>query len=105
MKNFSLSTFLGCCVISLGIIVAGVLISSKIPPVNVPSSFTLKETAWEYDDYMSQYEAAAFLKIDADTFTGMMRSGQLLGTYTVVEGGSVFSREKLSQWIEDRIEG
>ena len=44
-KNFDLSTFLGCCVISIGIIIAGWLISRELPDTtHVPSSLAVTIT-------------------------------------------------------------
>ena len=51
-KNFDLSLFLGCCVISVGIIVAGWLISKEMPDTTkVPSSLAITTTDSAYGEF------------------------------------------------------
>lgn len=106
MKNFNISLFLGCCVISVGIIVAGFLISNSIPkryefPNNL--TVTLSPEADTSKEYMSSYQAADYLAIDINDFTALIVSGKLDGTFVEVEGKQVFSREMLSKRFNEII--
>lgn len=106
MKTFNLSQFLGCCVISIGIIVAGWLISNELPDTaSVPASFSVTtRTADElYGNYLSKYEVAAYLNITDEDVEKLLNSGELDGTYTVAGANYVFSREKLDEWVSNRI--
>ena len=56
-KNFDLSLFLGCCVISVGIIVAGWLISKEMPDTTkVPASLAITTTDSAYS-LLADYRA------------------------------------------------
>jgi hypothetical protein len=57
-----------------------------------------------FDDFMSDYEAAAFLKVNIDDFYVFAESGELNGTFSTIQGQRVFSKEKLTQWFNDRVE-
>lgn len=108
MKNFNLALFLGCCVISIGIVIAGILISTNMPRTpTIPGSFNINDGdgAIGFGDYISEYEAAVFLKLEHEKLTALMNDGKLYGTYTVLEGHSIFSKEKLSLWLDERIAG
>lgn len=107
-KNFNFALFFGCCVISIGIVIAGLLISTNMPdaalmPRNL--SVTTSDGAPVFREYMSDYEAAGFLTLDADELMAFIQSGELNDTFTVIQGHYVFSKEKLTQWINRRIEG
>ncbi|MDR1617334.1 MAG: hypothetical protein LBR98_10130 [Syntrophomonadaceae bacterium] len=56
-----------------------------------------------FDEYMSEYEASAFLRINIDDFYTFVESGELNGTFTIIQGGRVFSKEELTRWLDDRI--
>jgi len=105
MKNFNLSLFLGCCVISIGIIVAGFVIANQLPPV-ISGSFSgyVTDGTQQFGEYMSEYEASAFLGMITDDFIEFVQSGELKGTYTVVQENYVFSKDKLAEWMKNRIE-
>lgn len=110
MKHFNWSIFLGCCAISIGIIIAGYSISNRITSVShlqgeLSLYNTISDDTQELGDYLSEYEVGIYLKIDDATFTSLVSSGDLDGTYAAVPGGKIFSKEKLSQWVEARIEG
>ena len=109
MKNFNLSLFLGCCAISIGVIVAGYLIASKLPDyISGNFSGTLTGNINEYGqtdiEYLSVYEVSGYLRIGYDNLNKLIESGELNGTYTIIEGSIVFSKEKLSEWMKNRIE-
>lgn len=107
MKNFNLSQFLGCCVISIGIIIAGWLISEELPnTTQVPASLSVVTKTMDelYGNYLSKYQAAAYLNIADEDIDKMLNSGELDGTYTMAGASYIFSREKLDEWVERRIE-
>lgn len=106
MKNFNLAQFLGCCVISFGIIVAGWLISKELPnTTQVPSSLSvITQTQDErYGSYLAKSQVAAYLKITDEDVDSLLNSGELDGTYTITGANYVFSREKLDEWVDRRI--
>jgi hypothetical protein len=105
MKNFNLSLFLGCCVVSAGVIVGSLIISANLPATPIiPSSMTLSDSMAEFGEYLSDNEAAAFLRIGYEEFPEFVDSGALRGTFTTIEGYRVFSKDKLSEWVNARIE-
>ena len=61
----------------------------------------------EYEDFMSIYIAAEYLKVDVDELNVLLESGELDGTYFKTEeincGYSItFIREKLYSWCLER---
>ena len=106
MKNFNLSQFLGCCVISIGIIVAGWLISEELPnTTQVPSNLSVVTKTMDelYGNYLCKSQVAAYLNIADDDIDKLLNSGELDGTYTVAGDSYIFSREKLDEWVDKRI--
>ncbi len=106
MKNFNLSQFLGCCVISVGIVVAGWLISQELPDTTrVPSSLSVTTKTMDelYGNYLSEYEVAAYLSIAEEDVDALLRTGKLDGTYMVAGESLMFSREKLDEWVKQQI--
>lgn len=108
MKNFDLSLFLGCCAIAIGIVTAGNTISSELPnTTQVPSSLsvvTQTEGGQEYGNYLSKYGICDYLNISYEDVEELLESGALEGTYTMVDNSYIFSRQKLDEWVEERIE-
>ena len=106
MKDFNLSQFLGCCVIGISIVVAGWLISKEMPnTTQVPSNLSVVTQAQDeqYGNYLSKYEVAAYLGITDEDVDQLFASGKLDGTYTVAGANYIFSREKLDEWVENRL--
>lgn len=106
MKNFNLSQFLGCCVISAGIVVAGWLISQELPnTTQVPSSLSVitKTADEQYGNYFSEYQVAAYLGITNEDVDVLLRTGKLDGTYMTAGENLLFSREKLDEWVKQQI--
>lgn len=106
MKNFNLSQFLGCCVISIGIVVAGWLISEELPnTTQVPSvlSVTSQTQGEQFGNYLSKYEVAAYLGITDDDVNKLFNAGELKGTYVEAGASCIFIREKLDEWVEKQI--
>ena len=107
MKNFNLSQFLGCCVIGISIVIAGWLISKELPnTTQVPSNLSVMTQTQDerYGNYLSKYEVAAYLGITDEDVDKLFTSGELDGTYTMAGANYIFSREKLDEWVEKRIE-
>ncbi len=111
MKNFDLSLFLGCCAIAFGIVIAGKIISAELPDTTqVPSSLsvvthTAGEQEQDFGNYLSQYDISRYLHIAYEDVEDLLESGALEGTYTMVDDNSyIFSRQKLDEWVEERIE-
>ena len=113
MKNLNISLILGCCIISVGIIISGVLISNSIPSMMSGSfSGSLMSGGYNYGDYLDEYDAAAFLlmyedssnMVDIDSFRKLVGSGDLNWTFTTINGNKVFSKEKLALWLEIRVQ-
>ena len=110
-KNFDLSIFLGCCVISVGIIVAGWLISKELPETtHVPASLavTTTDSAYgQFGEYLSVYEVAAYLGITDEDVTAfidsLIKTGELDSVSTTIGANRVFVKSKLDGWMENRV--
>lgn len=106
-KSFDVSLFLGCCVISIGIIVAGWLISKELPDAtHVPSSLavTTTDSAYgQFGEYLSKYEVAAYLGITDEDVTSLINSGELDGVSTKLGANYVFVKSKVDEWMENRV--
>ncbi len=57
----------------------------------------------QYGNYLSKYEVAAYLGITDEDVDQLFASGELDGTYTVAGTNYIFSREKLDEWVENRL--
>ena len=77
-KNFDFSIFLGCCVISVGIIIAGWLISKEMPnTTQVPSNIAVTTTDaanGQFGEYLSEYQVAAYLGITDEDVSVLVES-------------------------------
>lgn len=106
-KNFDISLFLGCCVISIGIIIAGWLISKELPDTtHVPSSLavTTTDSAYgQFGEYLSEYQVAAYLGITNEDVTALIEAGELDGVSTKLGANYVFVNSKVDEWMENRV--
>ena len=106
-KNFDLSLFLGCCVISVGIIVSGWLISKEMPDTTkVPASIAITTTDSQYGEfgeYLSKYELAAYLGITDDDVTSLINSGELKDVSTKLGANYVFVKDAVDEWMAERL--
>ncbi len=106
-KNCDISLFLGCCVISAGIVISGWLISKELPDTtHVPSSLavTTTDSAYgQFGEYLSQYEVAAYLGITDEDVTSLIKSGELDGVSTKLGANYVFVKSKVDEWMENRV--
>ena len=83
---------------------------------NIPSYIEVSQK--QTGDYMSEWEAVAYLRMDDVLFHDLLTSGALDGTYTSYESVKqipdssetvtgalyIFSKSKLDEWINNRIE-
>lgn len=89
MKNFNWALFIGCCLIALAILSAGMRIASHIPH-NLTShihgfSGHVSSTNNDHPDFMNNWQAAMYLSLDFDEFQSLVNSGELSGTYASFE--------------------
>ena len=109
MKNFDLSHFLGCCVIGASIVAAGWLIGRELPDTpHIPSNLSVTSSGFREKDesfgkYLSEYEVAAYLSITDEDVELLLSQGELEGTYLSAGSSRMFSREKLDEWVENRL--
>jgi len=100
-RNFNWALFLGCCVIALGISVAGGRIANQIPHVmhgNFSGSFMSGTGHVQESEFMSEWQAASFLMLNQDEFSELIQSGALSGTYTVFQ-----VERRVWQWIDEAL--
>ena len=107
-KNFDMSLFLGCCVISIGIIIASWIISKELPDTTrVPSNLAITTTDVAYGqfgEYLSEYQLAAYLGITNEDVTALIKSGELDGVSTKLGQNYVFVKSKVDEWMENRVQ-
>ena len=89
-QNPNIVLFLGCCVVALGIVIAGFVIAGQIPDVmhgSLHGSFsgTLVDGGGSQREFMSEWEAAGFLLMTIEQFRSLAESGELTGTYAVFQ--------------------
>ena len=65
---------------------------------------TLTDGRPAFGEYLTDWEAAQFLAIhDAVVFSNLVLSGELAGTYTIIQDIQVFGKAQLSAWMDNRI--
>ena len=109
-KNFDMSLFLGCCVISIGIIIAGWLISKELPDTTrVPSNLAVTTTDVAYGqfgEYLSNHQVAAYLGITDEDVNALVESliktGELDSVSTEIGANRVFVKSRLDEWMDNR---
>ena len=106
MKHEGLFHFLGCCVIAAAIVVSGVIIANKLPETaQFPSSLNVSTSdgTQQFGDYLSTYEASAYLHITHNSLMDLIRSGELDETIYKVGEDYIISRQALQEWADSRI--
>jgi len=108
MKKDNIFVLLGCLIISIGIVVSGVIIgvtiSNRLPFISGGSGGSAYATIQEPSDYLSAWQAAEYFGVDYYTIDEFVRSGKLGGTYILVGGQEVFSKERLTLFFESLFE-
>lgn len=82
----------------------GDAIGNGLSFIGINSSAAVTAGAFEFGEFMSENEATAFLGVASYDFYSFIEQGKLDGTFTKIESSYVFSKEKLTQWFENRIE-
>lgn len=106
MKTEGIFHFLGCCVIAAAIVVSGALIASRLPETALfPSSLSVSTSdgAQQFGDYLSPYEASAYLNIPVEELLELIESGQLDSAVYQTGESCIISRQALQAWIDSRI--
>ena len=106
MKNEGLLHFLGCCVIAAAIVVSGVIIANKLPETaQFPTSLSVStnDGTQQFGDYLSTYEASAYLGIKTSNLMELIQSGELDGAIYKVGEDYIISRQALREWADSRI--
>lgn len=111
MKNFSLSTFLGLCVLGVcllvGLVFSGWIIAQELPDTTqIPDMLAIQPVDQQnqsYGDYLSLQQAASYLGVRETDIEDLMQSGELEGIYTKIDRYYIFSKAKLQQWVDKRI--
>jgi len=96
--NSSWALLLGCCVIALGIFLAGGRVADRIPHSmhgSFHGIFNTESHMPEPQDFMSSWSAAQFLQLQQEQLMSLVAAGELAGTYTVFQ---VEERMWLDSW-------
>ena len=112
MQKFNWSAVVGCLILAVAIIIAsqGVMNAiGSIPTSSVPGSFEI----YNHDDkitdgdFLRDYEAAAYLKVEQETLLKWVQVGKLKGAYTQIEIADgteyIFSKAKLIEYMNNLI--
>ena len=105
-KNFW-AIIIGSVIICMGIIIAGNNIANRM--MSFPNSLHVTTDdghtidTYVNDTYLSESEAAVFLKISITDFQSMIQNGGLDTTYTTIQGQRVYSQNALADYIGSNI--
>ncbi|GEM_PF-250580 len=94
-RKISAAVLLGCMLISLTVAFTGLMLYRKI-------SDTADKTA-VLADFLTEAEAADYLKMTAEKLSELIAEGELDGTFGEINGKRIFDREALRNWIAGRI--
>lgn len=108
MKGKDLLNFLGCCVIAVIIVMAisSYMISNLIPQIpRVPDSLSVsvQDATQQYGNYLTVYEAAAYLGISDTDMNDLINSGKL--DSAIYKDGEIciISKQALQEWVNTQI--
>lgn len=94
-------------IICIGIIVAGDNVANHImsfpDPLQVITDNRRDIDAYVNDIYLSESEAAVFLKLSNTDFQSLLQTGVLDTTYTLIQGQRVYSKNALALYIGSNI--
>ena len=117
LEEFNLALFLGCCVISIGIIVASI-ISHDDSPIIVNGEFsadlfgsfshgflpsTMQNDTIYQHEFLTPSMVAQLLAISTDEVFALIEGDELRGSYTIVQGQPIFCRDEIFEWLRNRI--
>ena len=102
------SILINAVLILIGLMISSNTIRSRSVAATpyIPSSFEVNTE--QAPEYMSQWEAAAYLRMDESLIQRLILNGELDGTYLLHNASDApiytFSKAKLDEWIMQRIE-
>jgi len=105
LQKLNWALFLGCCVVAISIFAAGQAIANRLPHTmhgNFSGSLTSHASFDSSDrEFMSDWQAAAFIGMSWEEFESIVESGELSGTYTAFQvERQVWRRwEDTTEWI------
>ena len=105
-KNFW-AIIIGSVIICIGVIVAGNNVANRI--MSFPNSLNVTTDdgraidTYVNDTYLSESEAAAFLKLSNTDFQSLLQTGVLDTAYTTIQGQRVYSEKALADYIGSNI--
>lgn len=106
MKHSDILNFLGSCVIAIAIVAASCIITSKLPEtVQFPTSLNVstQDGTQQFGDYLSIYEASAYLRISDLELKGLIESGELDSAVHKIGDSYLISRQALQDWADSKI--
>lgn len=105
MVRESIVRIFSSVIISIGIIVSGYFISSSLS-TNI--NFTLPNNLHVLDDsneeFLSIFQASAYLSLEHSLFEQLIDSGEFASTYIVLNGQYIFSRSRLDNYLFNLID-
>ena len=100
-KNFW-AIIIGSVIISIGIIIAGNNVANRITSFPNTLNVTTNDDR-TIDTYLSESEAATFLKLSNTDFQKLIQTGVLDTAYTTIQGQRVYSERALADYIASNI--
>lgn len=107
MNKLNLSQLVGYGLVGLSIIISGFIVANKLPQASyVPDRLyvTADSELPAVKEFMSTIEAACFINMSEDNFIPIVKSGELNGTFFIINDTYIFSKEKLTQWMNEQID-
>ncbi|MCL1806651.1 MAG: hypothetical protein FWG31_02995 [Oscillospiraceae bacterium] len=117
-KFLPASILVGSALILIGLIKLSNAIQNR-PFAGTPSfPSSIEVSAKQPGEYMNEWEAISYLRMDSDHFFSLLRSGALDGTYfpletvkqipdsseTITGTIYIFSKHKLDEWMIEKID-
>ncbi|MGI6202400.1 MAG: folate family ECF transporter S component [Eubacteriales bacterium] len=94
-RKLSASIILGCLLISLTVGFTGLIIHRSITDA--------AEKTAVLGDFLTDVEAADYLKITVEKLSELMQKGELDGTFAEFDGKLIFDRAALREWMAAKI--
>lgn len=99
-RKISASILLGCLLISLTVGFTGLLVERNLESA-IAAGTTQTATL---GSYLTDEEAAAYIKLTTDKLTSLIADGSLTGTYETFGDQRIFSRAALDTWFSNQLE-